>query len=402
MLTPIGSSQPSATASGAGQHGTSVATVCRAVCLIVAVACGGTPQQQNPERPPETAAIAPAMETPPTPASAQTACAATARSLTPPTWNATPEAPRATPMPGLQRIADIPLPGPANRFDYQSVDSTARRLYISHMNAGTLLVVDLDSERVVREVSGVSRVTGVLSVPSHHHVYASAAGSREVAIINDQDFSIAARVSGLQFPDGLAYAAGANKVFVSDERGGASIIIDAGTLQKRASLDLGGEAGNTHFDRVSGCVVVAVQSRGELVAIDPWSEKIVARYAVPGVDQPHGFVLDEARRLAFVTGEGNASLAVIDLKSMRVIQRFRVGAEPDVLAWDAGWRRLYVASESGIVSAFWAAGDTLLPLGDEMIPHAHSVSVDPRTHRIYLPLENINGKPILRVLAPAP
>jgi hypothetical protein len=34
------------------------------------------------------------------------------------------------------------------------------------------------------------------------------------------------------------------------------------------------------------------------------------------------------------------------------------------------------------------------------IPHAHTVAVDPATHRVYLPLENVNGRPVLRILAP--
>ena len=32
------------------------------------------------------------------------------------------------------------------------------------------------------------------------------------------------------------------------------------------------------------------------------------------------------------------------------------------------------------------------------LPHAHTVSVDPSTHREYLPLENLNGRRILGVL----
>ena len=59
------------------------------------------------------------------------------------------------------------------------------------------------------------------------------------------------------------------------------------------------------------------------------------------------------------------------------------------LAWDASWRRLYVAAESGVLSAFWLDGSTLRPIGEIRAPHAHTVSVDPRTHRVYLPLENI-------------
>jgi len=305
-------------------------------------------------------------------------------------------------MPGLRLVNDIPLPGPANRFDYQSIDPARGRLYLSHMNAGRLVVFDLDSARVVREVEGLPRVTGVWAVPEHHHVYASAAGAHEVAVIDDRTLSVVARVGGIRFPDGIAYASEADKVFVSDESGNADVVIDARTLTKRATIPLGGEAGNTHYDSVSKCILVAVQTRDQFVAIDAVSEQVVARYDVPGVDGPHGFTLDEARRLAFVTGEGNAALAVVDLRTMRVVQRLKVGDDPDVLAWDPAWRRLYVASESGVLSSFWVVGDTLLPLGDLRAPHAHSVSVDPRTHRVYLPLESVEGRPVLRVLAPTP
>jgi DNA-binding beta-propeller fold protein YncE len=250
-------------------------------------------------------------------------------------------------------------------------------------------------------VGDLPRVTGVWAVPAHHHVYASAAGAHEVVVVDDRSFGIVSRVGEIRFPDGIAYARDADKVFVSDESGESDVVVDAATLRKRATIDLGGEAGNTHYDSVSRCILVAVQSRGQLVAIDPVTERIVARYAVPGVEGPHGFTLDELHRLAFVTGEGNATLAVVDLRTMRVTQRLRVGDDPDVLAWDAAWRRLYVASESGVLSSFLVTGDTLLPLGDLRAPHAHTVSVDPRSHRVYLPLESIGGRPVLRVLQPA-
>ena len=39
-------------------------------------------------------------------------------------------------------------------------------------------------------------------------------------------------------------------------------------------------------------------------------------------------------------------------------------------------------------------------IGAFRMPHAHSVAVDPRTHFVYFPLENIEGQPLLRVMAP--
>ena len=336
-------------------------------------------------------------------AAAQTAvpaCFATAHSMTPISWHAPLRAPQVAPISGLTLVREIPLPGPANRFDYQSVDPMSGRIYINHMNAGRTIVFDADSGKVVTEIMDLPRATGVLAVPSHHLVYVSAAGAHEVAIIDDRTLKVISRVSGIKFPDGIAFAPEADKVFVSDESGGTDVVIDAKTGTKRSTIALGGEAGNTHYDSVSHCILVAVQTKNQIVAIDPVSERIVQRYDLSGSDHPHGFAIDATGRLAFISCEGNAVLLVMDLRTMKVVQTLKVAAEPDVLAWDASWRRLYVSAESGSLAAYWLDGSMLRPIGEVRAPHAHTVSVDPRTHLIYLPLENVNGHPVLRIFKP--
>jgi DNA-binding beta-propeller fold protein YncE len=335
-------------------------------------------------------------------ASGQTAaCYATPTSLTPTSWSAPmPKAAANASRGALRLLNEYPLPGPANRFDYQSLDPSAGRLYMNHMNAGRLVVFDIGAGKLVAEIPDLPRATGVLSVPSRHQVFVSAAGAHDVAIINDQTLAVTTRIGGIRFPDGIAYVPGLEKIFVSDESGGADVGIDVRTNTKLSTIALGGEAGNTHYDSVSHCVLVAVQTRNQLVAIDPASEKIVARYDLPGSDHPHGFAIDEIGRLAFISCEGNAKLLVVDLRTMKVIATHAVGEGPDVLAWDASWRRLYVASEGGVLSVFAADGTILQPLGDYRASHAHTVSVDSRTHRVYLPLEDVGGQPVLRVLVP--
>lgn len=327
-------------------------------------------------------------------------CLATPGSLTPVTWRLAAASSEAGPLGALVPVVDVALPGPADRFDYQSIDQGSRRLWISHMGAGRVVVFNLDSDRVVGEVADLPRATGVLAVPGHNAVYVSAAGAHQIAVVDDRTLRVITRIDGARFPDGIAYVPDVDKLFVSDESGESSVVIDAATRTRRSIIPLGGEAGNTHYDSVSHCVLVAIQTSNQLVAIDADAERIVRRYDLPGINTPHGFALDEAGRRAFVSGAGDGALLVLDLRTMRVIQRLRVGDGPDVVAWDPGWRRLYVASESGVLSEFSAAGDSLLAVGELRAPHAHSVAVDSRTHRVYLPLENVGGHPVLRVLVP--
>jgi hypothetical protein len=68
-----------------------------------------------------------------------------------------------------------------------------------------------------------------------------------------------------------------------------------------------------------------------------------------------------------VAGEANATLAVVDLTAMQV--------------------------------AAGVAGRRLIRDGDISMPHAHAVSVDPRTHLVSFPLENLDGRPILRIMS---
>ena len=159
-------------------------------------------------------------------------------------------------------------------------------------------------------------------------MYVSAAGAHQVAIIDDRTLKVTARVGGIRFPDGIAYARDADKVFVSDESGGTDVVIDPKTDSKRSTIELGGEAGNTHYDSVSHCILVTVQTKNQLVAIDPVRERIVQRYDLAGSDHPHGFTIDEDGRLAFISCEGNATLLVVDLRTMKVVQSLKVGRWP--------------------------------------------------------------------------
>ncbi len=79
-----------------------------------------------------------------------------------------------------------------------------------------------------------------------------------------------------------------------------------------------------------------------------------------------------------------------------------VGEGPDVLAFDKGLGRLYVSAESGIISVFDEGDRNLEKVGEGFFaPNAHSVAVDSRTHRVYFPLQNVGGKPVLRIALPS-
>jgi Uncharacterized conserved protein len=302
----------------------------------------------------------------------------------------------------LKKVTDISLPGGTTRFDYQSLDASAGRLYFSHMGDGELMVFDIANEKLVAHLPGFPTMTGVLVVPSLKRVYGSVTKNHEVAVVDTETLKVVKRVPDGKFPDGLAYSPETKKLYVSDESDGVDTVIDTTTNEKLRAISLGGEAGNTQYDPTPHLIYVAVQTRNQLVAIDPQTDKITANYDLKKGQHPHGFYIDGPRNRAYISCQGDNKLILFNLDTHQEEDVFPVQPDPDVLAFDSELKLLYVACESGGVSLFKAENGKLTKLGDaEVGPNSHTVAVDSKTHKAYFPLKNLNGAPVLRIMVPA-
>jgi DNA-binding beta-propeller fold protein YncE len=315
------------------------------------------------------------------------------------------QTPDSAAAPVLRTVGEISLPGAAVRFDYQHLDTLSNRLYIAHMDADQLVVVDIRKRTVIANLDGFERVHGVIAAPDVGRVYASVTGRHELAVVDAQSLAVLARVGPIAYPNGLAYAPEVRRVFVSDNAG-TDAVVDVKSNHLVASIQLGAGAGNTVYDPVTRRILVALHQRNELVTIDPSTATITERTPLPGIGNSHGVVLDPQHRLAFVAGTRNARIGIVDLTTRRVTHTYAVASDPDVLAYDPGWRRLYVSSESGGVTVLSEMdgrdGTELHRDGDLTMPHAHTVAVDPRTHLVYFPLQDVNGRPVLRIMVGRP
>jgi DNA-binding beta-propeller fold protein YncE len=303
-----------------------------------------------------------------------------------------------SPLP-LREVALLSLPGPANRFDYQSYDPTTHWLWIAHMNAGQLLAYDVRRHKVVATIAAPG-VHGVIAVPEVGRAYATATDAQTALTIDATTGKVLARAPAVGYPDGLAYDPVDKRVYITDESRGIETVLDThGHLI--GTIPVGGQGGNVQYDAGSGHVLVDVQSRDDIAVIDPRTSRVINRVALEGCSSAHGLYVDSERRLAFVACDQNAVLLTLDLRTMTVTGRANVGPAPDVLAFDPGLRRLYVSSESGVISVFAETNHGLRKLGEDFLATgAHTAAVDPRTHLVYFPLTGPNGKPHLLVMRP--
>jgi DNA-binding beta-propeller fold protein YncE len=305
-----------------------------------------------------------------------------------------------SPLP-LTLVADVPLPGGATRFDYQWIEG--RRLYIAHLGDSSLVVFDLDAQRVVQEVTNLPSVHGVVAAPSEHLVLATATAEKTLVLVDDRTLQVKARVPAGDYPNGLAFDPASGKAFVSNNAGHGIGVVDVKAAKALAPIDIGGGAGNSQYDAATGHVLATVHGAPVIVDIDPKAGTIAGRIALRDVATCHGLLVASKARRAFAVCRGRApALVVVDLATRAQASALPLPAEIDVLAFDPGNGRLYAASENGTVAVFRLAGDgSVAEVGRAFLAaNAHSVAVDPTTHRAYFPLQNVSGKPVLRVMTP--
>lgn len=134
--------------------------------------------------------------------------------------------------------------------------------------------------------------------------------------------------------------------------------------------------------------------------IDPVTDAVVGRHGVDGCRGNHGMALDPERRRAFLSCEGNDTLTVLNLDTHRPIAHLRMAKGADVVMYDAGLRRIYVACASGFISVFQLDDPThVRKLADVPVePKIYSLAVDARSHRVYAPAEQEKGRPASKMM----
>jgi YVTN family beta-propeller protein len=298
----------------------------------------------------------------------------------------------------LRPVANVLLPGQPTRLDYESLDTLAHRLFIAHLGDSQVIAVDTQSRRVTGIVPNIGRVHGVLVVPQLRTVFASATATNQIVAIDIDSLRVKARIPGGFYPDGMAYDPQNGRLFVSDEHGMTDTVIDTKTNRRTATIPLGGEVGNTQYDPASGHIFANVQTREDLVEIDPNANRILRRIPLSGCKGNHGLLIDPANERAFIACEDNAALLWLDMRTMTIRGEWKIGDSPDVLALDPMRHRLYVASESGWISVFDDSSSVRRAAQAYYADNAHVIAVDPATHFVYIPLKDIRGHPVLRIV----
>ncbi len=303
--------------------------------------------------------------------------------------------------PTLKKVAEFDLPGPpGKRFDYLTIDADDHYVISAHLGADQTYVIDLATNKVVATITDTPGAEGVEYVAELKKFYTSNAHDNTIGVVDLKQMKVVKKLKTEAKPDGSAYAAPFHKLYVSDERGKAEAIVDVTKDEIIKTLHFDSETGMPQYDPVARKVYVNLQDQNIFAVIDPATDQVIGRYPVGKCEGNHGMALDPEHHRAFLSCEGNELMTVLDLDKHAAIAFLKMPGGPDVIKFDPGLGRIYVACYSGAIAVFHQDDpDNYRKVEDFRVQHAvHTLAVDLKTHRLYTPEQEEDGKPVARMV----
>jgi hypothetical protein len=178
----------------------------------------------------------------------------------------------------------------------------------------------------------------------------------------------------------------------------AEAVVDVRKDEIVKTLHFDSEAGMPQYDPVAqGLRQLAGPEH--FAVIDPATDQVVGAIRLGSAREITGWHWTRSTT-AFLSCEENEVMTVFDLDKNVPIAFLPLAAGPDVIKFDPGLRRIYVACYSGAISVFHQDDAYhYSKLEDFRVQHAvHTVAVDLKTHRLYTPEQEEDGKPVARMM----
>ncbi len=268
-------------------------------------------------------------------------------------------------------------------WDFLEVDAANRKLYVARGNR--VVVVDLDSEKVVGEIADTPGVHGIAFVPDLNRGFTSNGGDSSVTVFDTKTLKTLGKVKANGRPDIIYFEPASRRVFTMNHGTNDTTAIDPDAMKAIGTLALGGVPELAASD-AKGHVFVNLEDTSEVVVFDAQALKVLRKFSLAPGEEPTGLAFDPKARRLFSTC-ANKKLVVSDADSGKVVQTLEIGPGPDGCVFDA---------ETGLIFSS-NGGDGTVTVVREQSPgtyevartvktqiSAKTIALDPKTHRLYL------------------
>src|ERR1700730_17435899 len=196
----------------------------------------------------------------------------------------------------LKKVSLGAAPGGGEYFDYVTVDSDARRVYLSH--GAEVKVLDADNFSVVGTISGLKRCHGVVVLPEIGKGFITDGDAASVAVFDLKTLKITGAIKSAEDTDSIVYDPASKLIFTFNGDSKNSTVIDPVKEVVVKVMDMGGAVEQPVTDGL-GTLYDNNEEKNDIAVVDTASLTIKTRWPVAPAGTPVAMAMDRAHRRIF-------------------------------------------------------------------------------------------------------
>jgi len=285
-------------------------------------------------------------------------------------------------------------------WDYLTIDSAARRLYISR--ATHVIVLDVDSGKQVGDIPDTPGVHGIALAPEFNRGFISDGREGMVTVFDMQSLKPITKVKAGDNPDAILYDPASKRVFAFNGHSHDATAIDAAKGTVVGTIKLEGKPEFAQSDG-KGEIFVNIEDKSQIDAIDPQKLEVKARWPLTPCEEPSGLAIDRGNRRLFA-GCDNKMMAVVDADSGKVIATPAIGDGVDANGFDPETSFAFASCGQGVLTIVKEESpDKFIVVQNvETQAGARTMALDEKTHNVVVVTAKFGPPPAPTVDNPHP
>ena len=268
-------------------------------------------------------------------------------------------------------------------WDYVIPDAPNHRLFIARQNR--LMVIDMNSGRLIAEVTGVNGAHGTALVSDIGRGFATSGRDSSILMFDSKSYKSLLRIPAADDADAIIYDPVSKRVFSFNGDANSSTVVDPRRGTRVATIPLGGkpEYGQSARD---GMIYVNLVDSSRIVEIDAKTLTLTKKsWSTDPCKNPVSMAIDIAHHRLF-SGCRSGVMAISDYRNGKVVATVPIGRGVDGAGYDPRLRDAYASNADGTLTVIHQDSPDKYHVVENVqtAEGGRNMGLDPASHRIYV------------------
>ena len=251
----------------------------------------------------------------------------------------------------LKLIKTIQLPNVSGRIDHLAYDAKHQKIYVVALGNNTVEVVDLKNNKVIHTIKNLSEPQGVAYIAESNSIFVANGDNGECDVFNAETYQKTISIDLTEDADNVRYDSISKKIYVGYGNGGIAII-DSKTFKLITKIKLSGHPESFQIDTAAQKIYVNVPDQKQIEIIDLTKKIVTDKWEMTEASSNFPMCLEAQDHRLFIGCRHSPKLLVMDTQTGKTITSYEIDSDIDDIFYNTTTKEIYLSCGGGYIDVF--------------------------------------------------